>query len=409
MGLSGRVAGGFQRGLVEEMTRQALEAARAQQVQMQERQLQMQQARLDEDLRRRQFDEGRIKRADQIAEAEGVAESADAQFDPSSPLNVEMSESQAGALKGTPLAGRVQEIPTLDAKPTVPGMSAMGPREIGVRRLAPTGEQQGARRITGLRKRVSGELAGATDEGTRRSVAAEAFGEGVDVPAALMKPTAAETATAQAQADEREFGQWKRQQDYNEGQIRSRPARPVREALTPGQAFNATRSLRNDFVRETSAAREVQNQFRLMQSALEAARRGDMAAGSQGVLVTFQKILDPTSVVRESEYARSASGQSLLSRIEGAAQKLAQGGAGVPVQELEAFVKMAEQFARNQATAAKETQAQINAIAQEYDIDPAHITREYGAEPTGANPPAERPADLVYDPKTKTLRPRGGV
>lgn len=183
------------------------------------------------------------------------------------------------------------------------------------------------------------------------------------------------------QKEAREFGEWKKRADYQEGQMRNRPARPARTELTPGQAFSATRQLRNDFVRETQAAREVQNQFRLMQSAIDAARKGDMAAGSQGVLVTFQKILDPTSVVRESEYARSASGQALLSRIEGAAQKLAQGGAGIPVRELESFVALAGQFAQNQAAAASETKAQIDAIAEEYSINPANITREYGGGP----------------------------
>lgn len=161
------------------------------------------------------------------------------------------------------------------------------------------------------------------------------------------------------------------------------PARP--EAMTPGQKFNATRALRNDFTRETAAAREVQTQYQLMSSALDAARRGDLAAGSQGVLVTFQKILDPTSVVRESEYARSASGQALLSRIEGAAQQLARGGAGVPVAELERFVRLAETFAQNQAQAAAETKAQIEAIANDFGIDPARVVRDLGPAGSGAS------------------------
>ena len=39
-------------------------------------------------------------------------------------------------------------------------------------------------------------------------------------------------------------------------------------------------------------------------------------AASQAVLVTFQKILDPTSVVRESEYARTFDGQAILDRMQ---------------------------------------------------------------------------------------------
>ena len=80
--------------------------------------------------------------------------------------------------------------------------------------------------------------------------------------------------------------------------------------------------------KNTATEREMKRQRDLMQVGLEQARKGDMAAGSQAVLVTFQKILDPTSVVRESEYARSASGLSLIEQVAGALERLKEGGAG---------------------------------------------------------------------------------
>src|SRR3990167_5308599 len=94
-------------------------------------------------------------------------------------------------------------------------------------------------------------------------------------------------------------------------------APPAAPELTPNARLEATLKLRDRFVRETQAAQLVQTQYEQMQSAIEAVKQGAAAAGSQGVLVTFQKILDPTSVVRESEYARSSAGLSLLGRMEG--------------------------------------------------------------------------------------------
>ena len=158
------------------------------------------------------------------------------------------------------------------------------------------------------------------------------------------------------------------------------PETPGEQIPTPTARLNATRALRNDFVRETKAAAEVMRQFEQMQSSLSAVKQGSLAAGSQGVLVTFQKILDPTSVVRESEYARSASGLSLLNRLEGKWQTIVKGGAGVPVAELETFVKLAEQFSRNQAKYAKETKQQIESIASDFGLDPSHMTREFEPE-----------------------------
>jgi len=158
---------------------------------------------------------------------------------------------------------------------------------------------------------------------------------------------------------------------------------------TPTASLNATRALRNDFIRETSAANTAMIQFEQMQSSLAAVKSGSLAAGSQGVLVTFQKILDPTSVVRESEYARSSSGLSLLNRLEGQLQTIQKGGAGVPVAELETFVSLAEQFARNQAKYATETRAQINALAERYALDPALITRAIGPDASQQTTPAD--------------------
>lgn len=171
-------------------------------------------------------------------------------------------------------------------------------------------------------------------------------------------------------------GARKRYQQADDRPVVSSASKP--EGLTPNARLDGTLRLRDRFVKETQAAQAVNTQLMLMKSSLEAVKRGAAAPGSQGVLVTFQKILDPTSVVRESEYARSASGLSLMSRMEGSIDKIVQGGAGVPVQELEQFVTLAEQFVRNQAQAAEATRQQIDSIAKETGLNPANITRDLG-------------------------------
>jgi len=58
----------------------------------------------------------------------------------------------------------------------------------------------------------------------------------------------------------------------------------------------------------------------------------------------FMKALDPTSVVRESEYARTASDIALLNRIRGKWEKVQTGGAGLTIDEREAIARMAKNF-----------------------------------------------------------------
>ena len=78
-------------------------------------------------------------------------------------------------------------------------------------------------------------------------------------------------------------------------------------------------------------------------------------------MVAFQKLLDPTSVVRESEYARSPEGLSLISRLEGQYTRLQQGGAGLRATDLKEFADTAETFLRGyENTAIDEAQLIIN-------------------------------------------------
>ncbi len=378
MGFPGQIAQGANNELAELFRRQMVEA------QQQEQQRQFN-ARLLQD-RAEMAQRGRIADTEQgqrqhIIDRQDATEAADA----TSPGAI--SETTAGILRKSPAtAGRVTQRQTLEARP-MPGTAPLdesGQKDYSV--MEPTPQQARQQGQDAELRRISGLLRSAGNESQRRQVGAEALGAGLNVPNALLEPTQAETERVRATEIERQNNEWNRREGVQENNIRTRPQRAPRSELTPGQAFSATRQLRNDFVRETAAARTVTQQLGLMKSSLAAAEKGDMAAGSQGVLVTFQKILDPNSVVRESEYARSASGQALLSRIEGAVAKLAQGGAGIPLSELKAFVSLGEQFVANQSKAANEAKSQVDAIASEYGLNPDHITRDFdaGAPDAGA-------------------------
>lgn len=99
----------------------------------------------------------------------------------------------------------------------------------------------------------------------------------------------------------------------------------------------------------------------------------DPIGASQAVLITFQKILDPTSVVRESEYARSAEGLPLLSRIQGMFERLQSGGAGVPKEELAQMAETARQFLVGMQHFNDGERQRIEDRAAQNQIDPGYI------------------------------------
>jgi hypothetical protein len=170
--------------------------------------------------------------------------------------------------------------------------------------------------------------------------------------------------------------------------------------LNTQQRFQAVTGLQDDWRKVVAPVREMQRQFGLMQVGLQRYNQ-DRIGGSQAVLVTFQKILDPQSVVRESEYARSGSGLSLLDRLQGmydkyigqydpVTQRWVGGGAGVPEAELKEMVETARQLVDNAAPWAEGERQRIEATARDFGLDPVRITGTPGGS-SGAAPPPMRP------------------
>lgn len=155
---------------------------------------------------------------------------------------------------------------------------------------------------------------------------------------------------------------------YQQSDDRPRISVSTGGGISPTAEANVINRLTNQWSKATEPARELRRQVGLMDAGLEAARKGDRAQGAQAVLVTFQKILDPTSVVRESEYARSASGLSLLQRIRGAAEQVAVGGANMPLAELEKFAALARQMATEQTKYLGGVERRIKSTADRYKI-----------------------------------------
>lgn len=331
MGLSGLVGAGANEGLEDILARQMLEQQQAEQMRARKAQEAMQQQQLGLATRRQDFDE-------KSYDEEGQQKALDDVRSRTKEFEERMRVSQDEEDKRDAAAKLEQELAALMGDPSIPDIDKRGVR---------------------LRK----------------------FGS-TTAPHMTAEEQAAEDARRANQAGAEAEARARAEAKYRKPDAPPRPA-----VMTPGQKFQATQSLRKSFDMESRAAREVAMQLSQMQAGIGAARKGDMAAGSQAVLVTFQKILDPASVVRESEYARSSSGQALLSRIQGAVEQLRVGGASIPLEELERFVSLANTFAENQARAAMESKEQIEAVATEYGIDPTLVTRDIQA-PGGAPAPS---------------------
>ena len=177
--------------------------------------------------------------------------------------------------------------------------------------------------------------------------------------------------------------------------------------ISMGEMARQTASLRKEYNSNVKPARDIQQQLNIMNASWE---NYDMnpGAASQGLLVTFQKILDNNSVVRESEYLRSAEGLALTERLRGAYERLTKGGAPVPKSELDGYRKLATAWVDGYTRFARDYQSLIDRNAENLGIDRGLIYNEgefSGAAPAGEAPTAgAAPARKGrYNPATKRI------
>ena len=184
------------------------------------------------------------------------------------------------------------------------------------------------------------------------------------------------------------------------------PARSATNALNALQSFQAEQTLAKAWTSAIAPVRTMAQQLTLMETGLNRFKAGDRNGGSQAVLVTFQKILDPSSVVRESEYARSPEGLSYLSRLQGFTDRLAKGGAGVPEADLAAMVETARQFVAGMQAYADSERLRIESNARAYRLNTQNIFGYMPGKATSGPPAAA--SSMPAATSAPTTSPGGG-
>ena len=146
------------------------------------------------------------------------------------------------------------------------------------------------------------------------------------------------------------------------------PEAPLKDRL------KMVRDLSDDWRETVKPMQGLIDQSNRMDIGFEQARKGDMLSGSQAILISFNKLLDPSSVVRESEYARSATGQSALETMHGFVEKLGKGGAGVTLSELESYRRFGQEVVKSALESTlRPERARITRLVEFAGVDPELI------------------------------------
>ena len=197
--------------------------------------------------------------------------------------------------------------------------------------------------------------------------------------------------------------------DYIGALIAGKPATGI-TPLTPGYESPADlRARRGELLDTTRIRQEFENRpevkeyqtistnVRTMDALLrEAQSTGQVNRVSldQALITLYNKLTDPNSVVRESEYARTPENLPLVNRLSGAIQKITKGGAGLTDSDREALVWGAKVIANERGATYSKTLSDFSTLASQYGMEPSLITRgmaphqPYAFRQEGAGPAA---------------------
>lgn len=133
-------------------------------------------------------------------------------------------------------------------------------------------------------------------------------------------------------------------------------------------------------------------------------------AVDQSIITTFNKMLDPSSVVRESEYARTPQDMAFLNRIKGKIDKLSTGGAGLTDDERQAMFRMVTAFKEVADAQYNEQVNYYSDLATRYGYKPENIVRLGGkkAVPATEQPKAAPATSLAIGTVKKGYVFKGG-
>ena len=110
-------------------------------------------------------------------------------------------------------------------------------------------------------------------------------------------------------------------------------------------------------------------------------REDSKNALDQALVITFNKMMDPGSVVRESEFARTPQGQALVDRFLGYKDKLREGGVGLTDRNREEIINVAKLLQKGQIDEANKVLDKYEKLANRRGLNSENIFTRYAYEP----------------------------
>jgi len=171
--------------------------------------------------------------------------------------------------------------------------------------------------------------------------------------------------------------QWRTVTDQNGKPLYQESNKGERKAI-PGQegggAFKQENTLRDEYNTLTKDFRTVQDAFNKINGT------SNTGAGDMSLLYSYVKLLDPGSVVRESEFATAAASGSFGQQIQGAVSRI-MSGERLPDSLRASFKAEAKRIYEGQKAGYDNAGKQYSDLARKAGIDPSSVVIPYDTAP----------------------------
>jgi hypothetical protein len=159
------------------------------------------------------------------------------------------------------------------------------------------------------------------------------------------------------------------------------------EGLTLQQRISEEARLRGEYAKRTEDLSAAERNFEIIRTSAQ----DNSGAGDIALVTSFMKMLDPGSVVRETEFATAANAGGLLARLSTIAQRVESGQFLTPAQRAD-FQRLANQYLQAAQEQEGRVQGSYQRIVDNYGLDPVNV---FGARAVTAAPAAPPPASTT--------------
>ncbi len=164
----------------------------------------------------------------------------------------------------------------------------------------------------------------------------------------------------------------------------------------PAKVFEQEEKLRKEFQARTKVYGELATTF----SNIKASAGAKTGPGDIALITGFMKMLDPGSVVRETEFATARDTAGLFESLKNDAQKLESGQLfTLNSTQRQKYVDLAQQYLKAAQKKADQDKRALSAVVTNYKLNPDNV---FGPEPVGGgrgpiNPPAANQPNVTVD------------